>query len=213
MTYLELCQKVRELASIPGTGPASVANQQGMLKLVVGWVQDALIDLEALHPTWKFRRKLASSALVANAKTYTPAQLGYTDIEEILKGSLYAGERQLSFVDWDDWTARRYHIKNDTGDTSCYTQAPDGSYQFYPVPNSAPALTFEYRRTPQFLVANGDTPNLPAQYHMAIVNLALSKYANFDRIGDAALVAKVDYENMLLNMFKTELPGISLGGQ
>ena len=54
MTFLELCQTVRQEVGLSGTGPTTVVSQEGQLKVVVDFVIEADHQVQGLWSDWNF---------------------------------------------------------------------------------------------------------------------------------------------------------------
>lgn len=80
MNYLSICQTVRELAGIPGTGPATTVGQTGELKRVCNWVNQAWNEIQLHREDWEWMRKPFTFDTVAQQSTYdASADVGLTD--------------------------------------------------------------------------------------------------------------------------------------
>ena len=75
---------------------------------------------------------------------------------------------ELVQIDWQQW--RRDDGRGQEGGRPLvYAVAPDGSLCFGPVPDAAYAVSGEYWRGVQTLALDADVPDMPEDYHMAIV--------------------------------------------
>ena len=97
MTFLELCQRMRQECGISGTGPSTVVSQTGNLKRIVDWVNTAWIDIQTTHQDWDWMRASASFPTVASQAMY-----------ELGTGTGTVGVSVATFGRWDRDTFRNY---------------------------------------------------------------------------------------------------------
>lgn len=208
MTFLELCKRVHERSGMSGSGPIDVTNQAQSLMKLVGWVQDADIEIQALKGQWKFLWRRSLTSLTLGKYFYTAGELGLTNPKAIVKLSI-AG-RGLTQIDWDKWTAEIEPIYDsgllDGGEPVTFTQDPQGNYHFYPVPNSAYSIKTDYYIAPARLVVATDVTPIPDDHQDTIVQRALMTYAKFEEDGDLYNMANRDYEEKLTKLCNEQLP-------
>ena len=83
MTFLELCQTVRQEVGVSGTGPTTVLNQEGQLKVIIDFVADSDFQIQILWEDWEFLWAQYSSTLstgVAAPAVAKPTDLGTWDM-------------------------------------------------------------------------------------------------------------------------------------
>lgn len=120
------------------------------------------------------------------------------------------GTTQLQFLPWDTWVNSAAHWAGARGQPQYVTLAPDGGLEFWPHPDKAYVLSFEYVTTDGSLSAHGDIPTkVPTRYHDIIMWMAVRKSGMYDR--DRAIVSKADdhirtYRNA---MERNEMPQVS----
>lgn len=204
MTYLELCVRVREESGVSGTGPASTINQIGVLAKIVGWVRDADLDIQRLKTEWKFLWRRTQSALVLGQQSYTAIDLSLSDLKDLSR--FWVNGQPVSVVDWDEWVDRYEPQGTGQGLPQVVTIAPDGSFMFYPVPDSAYSTRTDYFKMPVALSGDSDVSVIPTAYHDCIVQKALIYYGRFEE--DQALIqlATMQYEQKLSELCRDFLP-------
>lgn len=198
MTYLELCQEVaRESGTVPTIGqPATITGQTGRLLRVTYWVRDAWSDIQKQRPDWQWMLDEWSGALTSSTQRYTAASFsidrfsewvfrdrqGMPAMSAWLTSEGQTGEYDLEPLPWLEF--RRRHMR---GDAATKTGRPqvvsvDDARQlvFYPTPDAAYTVTGLYRKSPQTLAAESDTPECPAQFHAAIKWRALLYLGIYD---------------------------------
>lgn len=204
MTYLELCVRVREESGVSGTGPASTINQIGVLAKIVGWVRDADLDIKRFKNDWKFLWRRTQSALVLGQQSYTAIDLSLSDLKDLSR--FWVNGQLVRVVDWDEWVDRYEPQGTGQGLPQVVTIAPDGSFMFYPVPDSAYSTRVDYFKMPVALSGDSDVSVIPTAYHDCIVQKALIYYGIFEE--DQALIqlATMQYEQKLSELCRDYLP-------
>lgn len=208
MTYLELCVRVREESGVSGTGPASTINQIGVLAKIVGWVRDADLDIQRFKTDWKFLWRRAQSALVLGQQSYSAAELALSDLKDLSR--FWVNDQPMRIVDWDEWVDR-YEPQgtsgpNNSGLPQVVTIAPDGSFMFYPVPDSAYSTRTDYFKMPVALNGDSDVSAIPTAYHDCIVQKALIYYGKFEEDQNLIQLASLEYEQKLTELCRDYLP-------
>ncbi|MEJ6520329.1 hypothetical protein PQI64_11290 [Shewanella bicestrii] len=204
MTYLELCVRVREESGVSGTGPASTINQVGVLAKIVGWVRDADLDIQRFKTDWKFLWRRAQSALVVGQQSYPAADLSLNDLKDVSR--FWVNDTPVRVVDWDEWVDRYEPQGTGQGMPQVVTIAPDGSFMFYPVPDSNYSTRTDYYKIPVVLSADSDVSVIPAAYHDCIVQRALVYYARFEEDQTLLQLALQEYEQNLTELCRDYLP-------
>ena len=106
MTFLELCQTVRQEVGVSGTGPTTVLNQEGQLKVIVDFVADSDFQIQILWEDWEFLWAQYSSTLstgVAAPAVAKPTDLGTWDMRSFYLDyttNESAFLAPLSYIDW-----------------------------------------------------------------------------------------------------------------
>lgn len=181
MQFLQMAQKVRQLVGMQGTGPSSVT-ATGYEGLFVSLVQDAYNDIQNLRKKWKWLRDSKNFFLAAGTTTYAIATIfppGHR-FKRWYDHTFYievdSKKHQLTYVDYDSFIYR--HI-NDTENTvpTEFTIRPQDSALIFPLPDDMYTVYCDYHKTNQTLTLSTDVPEMPVDYHMAIVYEAVNRYA------------------------------------
>ena len=83
MTFLELCQTVRQEVGVSGTGPTTVLSQEGQLKVIVDFVAASDFEIQVLWEDWDYLWAQYSSTLSTSVKEpilQKPTDLGTWDL-------------------------------------------------------------------------------------------------------------------------------------
>jgi hypothetical protein len=197
-TYLALSQKLRQECVGPGSSaqPSAVTSQVGQLKQFVDWIADAWDDIQNRYENWRWMRKAMTVNTVAGTDSYAytvvtdVSAAGFIsrfgrwwadDSEDPFKCYLnsggVSGEYRLRFLPWESFkylykigtqnNGQPIHVSVDHADNIVLGPKPDDVY----------VVTGDFQRSKQRLSADADIPEMPTQYHDAIVYWAMEKYA------------------------------------
>lgn len=223
MTFLELCKRVRQEAGISGSGPSTVVGQSGELKRVVDWTASAYEDLQIEREDWRWMRGSFSFQTTANDRDYTSVEAGIASrfshwhLDRIKSYKTATGINSqvvLGHLSYEEW-ASRYDVGSLTttpGQPLLCAAANDNKLLLAPVPNGIYTISGEYQKSPQLLTVDADTPELPTQYHLAIVYRALMMYARYDAAGEIYNDALANYQRIMRPLERLQLPEIGFAG-
>lgn len=230
-TFLQLCSLLATRSGAIGTAPVTVAGQTGRQAKCVDWIMNAWEIIQSDFADWNWMQaEVAATALTISQTGYTGAQLGIAtrfaafkgdrDVDGILyrPWTLYDNSigqsderalREISFVQWRETYDRGSH---DAQRPTVYALAPDNTIRFGSKPDKAYRVRGEYRKTPQILAADADTPEMPDRFHQIIVWRAIMLIAGHDESDPAYNQAAQKYGEIMLALQRECLPAINLGG-
>jgi hypothetical protein len=222
MTYLQLCQRARQEAGIPGNGPSAVTGQTGKLGKLVDWVSQAWIDIQLKRPNWLFMWEEFSFDTIADQRDYLASTLAapITDLSLwdrnsflIYKTSLDANDQnRLRPIDYGYWR-QQYRVGMDVRATDrpqMFTILPNNKIRFEPVSDVPYTIDGEYKRTAQVLAADADVlTNFPDDFQMIVVWQALKYYASFEDAPEVMDEAETNFDNLLVRLEAEQLPTMS----
>jgi hypothetical protein len=214
MTFLEICQKVREKVAISGAGPTTVVAQSGSLLRVINCVIEAWREIQSSQTEWTFMQRNGTLNLAAATQSYSLATLVAANARygKMINGTLkYTDGARIDFVTFEDWELLNYDIGTQTGRPQKWTQDADQALLFYPIPTAIDAVRFRYNQLPQLLAANGDIPNCPEELHTTIVYRAAILYAALDEAPDLVRMFVPEYQTWMTRMENSQLPGVGFG--
>ena len=225
VTYLELVRRTaQESGTIPdGQAPASV-QQGGRAGLVATWVRQAWLDIQNAQASWLWMRDEWTGALEAGRDRYSPADLGaerfgewlHEDEDGLPLTTIYLGtpadEARLHRVDW-----LRMRSRFGMGDQTLerpgrYAVDPQQRLVFHPMPDAAYTVRGLYRRGPQTLTEDGDTPEMPERFHFLIVLRALLSLATYDEAPNQMMVWQMQEGRLMGDLRRDQLPMMRLAG-
>lgn len=164
---------------------------------IIAWINDAMREIAADN---QLLQKSATQTVTIGTNEYAiPA--------DILKfhSVLYEGN-DLRFVDMQ--TAKEEGYLNNSSGTPSIVWVWAGKVTLWPTPDTEGSLKLIYTRHPTEVTAEQDTPEIPAHYHMRLVDYCLAQVAQQDddmnrylmkmdefRTGVSKLVDIPEYEN------------------
>lgn len=200
MTFLELCQRLRQEVGAAGNGPANVAGQSGEYARLIGWVQTAWREIQ-LERRWRFDWSLGQVELTTEDTQYPLPD----DFDTWVVDTLRFGSQAIRVLPWEEL---RYAASDHL---TCAAIAPDGVLHLNAATKTSGVLMFEYWRTPQELESNNDVPRMPTRYHMAIVYRAMLQYGLYENAPEVVQQANANYREVMMRVAATELPPINTG--
>lgn len=210
MNFLDLCRDAaRESGTLAGGGLAvfsTVASASGRAEKIVNWVRQAWISIQLEHNDWLFMRREFQAPLQVGKTRYTGAELGI----DRLGVWLPRDDEGYPFTLWDDavgqqdeadlcpipygtWRARYDRGVHDATRPTEMSVSPLNALCVGAKPDKPYVLRGTYVVTPQILTANDDVPEMPAQYHRAIVWEAIKLMAIADEAPTALQTSVGEY--------------------
>lgn len=225
MNFLQL---VRDLARDSGTlaGGVSiptVVGATGRADKMVNWIVKGWRNLQNDRDDWPWMRREFTGSLVIDQTRYTAAELGIAsrfgqwigDRPHFRTFSLYdpdlgqGDEGPIRQIDYDVWRARYGRGLHDANRPTEWAVSPQGELCVGARPGKAYTISGEYRTSPQILAADTDVPELPEQYHGAIVWEAMKLLGIADESPQTASSAISEYVLAHQNLLRDYLPEVT----
>lgn len=227
-TYLTGSQDVATEVGIDNGGPSDVTTQTGEYNRIVRYYRDAYIEVQN-RTKWRWLRHPFTFNTVADDDTYA-----YTDVTDVtasatisrfgewlltsentpkayLTSSGVGSQYLLIWMPWD-YFSQVYKLGTvASGAPAHITVDPQNNILIGPPPSAVYTITGEYYRSPQILAADGDTPEMPTQYHNLIMYGAMKKYAMFESAPEVDARATFEYNRMLRQLENNQGPSINFG--
>lgn len=217
MNFLELCKRTVEKCGISGSLSAT-SGQTGEMLRVVNWVGEAWHDIQLSNSNWDWMRYEFSFSTVTAQQEYTPDQANATLFgkwhtgtfrifqsgpadEQFLTEQLYLPFRDTYIFGVPKQSRPAVFAVRPRGSSLLLGDTPDGVYTVYG----------EYQRRPYYLVNPADIPDMPEEYHMAIVHAARMKYAAYENAPEVMAEAGRDFERIMGGLAVTQLDDIGTG--
>lgn len=225
MNFLQLAQQVREKAGISGTGPATVANQVGEMARIVNWTSESWEELQNKQLDWNWMRLECAFNTVAGQAVYSTTDAGLVD-HAAWHGDTFrcyktdegrASEQFLVEIDYQDFRDSYGFgaMAVQTGRPAVFAVRPrDKALLIGPVPDGTYTITGDYQQSARPMMNNLDVPGdgrFPSSFHMAIVWLAVQKYAAYEGAGALFQAAQLEVKKIVPAMERNQLPAIEMG--
>ncbi|WP_043530471.1 hypothetical protein [Litchfieldella xinjiangensis] len=212
MTFLQLCQRLRQEVGAAGTGPAAVTGQHGEAQRLIGWIQQAWTEIQATRPDWRFAWAEGLIELESGYRDYALPD----DFASFIPDTIYLDDRELTLLPYSEFRrrfrnaapAQPRHITVTPGDV----MRLGGVLHFDGTPGEGERLSFEYYRSPQELVTGSDVPRLPLEYHMLIVYRAMIQYGLYENAGEVVQQGMSNANRLMTEVERTQLPSVSFAG-
>jgi hypothetical protein len=223
MNYLQLCQRTAMECGVSLTGPSAVTGQTGRLGQVVSWVNAAWGDIQTKYDNWNWMvgaftvntssgdgkyafgdcTDTTTSAAIASFRKWR------LDSFKIYLASAGQGtETDLVPISYAEWY-QRYNV-GAVVSTNSYprnmAEHPDRSFLLGHKPDGIYTVSGEYMKAAEALAADDDTPDLPAEFHMAIVYRAMMKYGRYNAAPEVFNDGQAEYFRLLREMERTQRP-------
>jgi len=175
------------------------------------WVRDAWTQIQR-QERWSFMAQEGLILTNAGQSEYTLANIGYVvpllnppTVNRVDPTSFVNNttEKYIRLVD-----RNRLRWQTDTGSVKFISINPDLSFTLGPIPDAVELIAMDTWTNPIVLVLDDDVPSMGAQYHKAIVWLAIANYAR-EQGGEwngLRQAAHQEYNQMYANLSNDYLP-------
>jgi hypothetical protein len=219
MTFLQICQRLRQEAGVSGTGPTSVLNQTGEMKRIVDWVNTAWEDIQLSRTNWNWMRADFSFDTTLDDYDYTAAEAGIatrfsmwdSDTIKSFRTSVgVSNEFELGELLYSRYRSIYLVGPQPSGTPICFSVAPDKKLLLGPKPDGVFTVSGQYWKTPQVLAVDDDEPEMPAEFHMLIVWKALEMYGYYEAASECVGRGQ-KYGNRYMNRLElNQLPDVMM---
>lgn len=215
MQFIDIVKRVRQEVGIAGSGPITVTAQTGELRRLVDWVASSWLDIQLSKPDWLWMRGDFTFPTVASQRVYTSAEAGITDrfsqwhLHSSRLGLTQNDETLLDPVSYDVFRASYIVGPQVSGRPVSVAVSPSMGLCLGYTPDQVYTVKGEYQKSPQSLVADTDVPEMPAQYHEAILYLAMKKYARYMAAPEIYGDADENHRRVMSSLYIHQLPGFS----
>lgn len=222
MNFLQLVARLSQEAQISGEGPSTTIGQTGENRNLVNWTNSAWEEIQMMQPDWLWMRGFFNFTTTENQASYTTVQAGIASrFSSWVKASMRVYETsigednstELPFLDYP--TYRSYYLTNTQapGRPVIHSVAPNRDLYLGPKPNGTGyTIKGEYNKSIQSLSADADEPEMPSEYHMMIVYLALMKYARAEVAGEIYTDAQAEFRKFKNRLMLNQLAPVTMAG-
>ena len=195
MDLLALVQSLHYEAKLAGPAPSGTSGLDGRAADLVRWVIEAYNDIQRQGDgKWKWLRGEWNFDTVADTASYAVTTITDTDddatitrfrawdLDEREPPLIYlsadgkATERELAVKEWRDFRYLYVRGTHSSAYTGAIAAKVDDKLFLGPTPDDVYRVTGTYWQSNQELAVDADTPEMPDNYHMAIVYRAIVKY-------------------------------------
>ncbi len=215
MDFLTLVKRLRQEAGIAGSGPQSVTLQTGELKRLVDWVASAWVDIQIAKTNWLWMVGEFSFVTTPGKRDYTAAEAGIASRfsmwapRTVRMGLTENDEQLLQPLSYDEYRAIYLTGPQPQSRPVALAVSPAQKLLLGYVPNDAFTVRGEYQKSPQYLALDTDVPEMPGQFHEAIVYMALMKFARYMAAGEIYEDAASNYQRIMNQLMVHQLPMIT----
>ena len=226
MNFLQLVNRFRQEVNYDTSGPTTVTGQTGDHARAVDWVSTAYTEIQNRH-RWRWLRKGFTITTSSGNDTY-----GYTSAIDTSSGVAIsrfkswhvedpynpakcylssAGSGSESWLNYLPWSQLNslYNIGNQTDSQPAFiTVDPNDDIVLGPQPDGVYVVTGEYEKSAQVLAADSDVPEMPSDYHMLIVYMAMEDYGFYDSANEILSRSAKKGRRLMRQLENTQLPKI-----
>lgn len=198
MNYLELVQRYRQESNYANSGPATIVGQIGDHARAVSWIADAYTELQN-RTAWRWLKKEFTLNTVASDDSYMSTDATdddtaiaiarfkswhiddpYNPPRIYLQSAGIGSAYWLTYIPWAQFRTT-YQIGTFADSSPSHISIdPKNNLRIGPPPSAVYVIESEYVRSAQVLAANTDIPEMPSDYHMLIIYLALQDGGFYD---------------------------------
>lgn len=233
-TYLELSNELVQEAGVTGAAAAitTVANQTGQALRCVNWIKRSYTEIQRRYNNWRWMRSRFTFNTVAGTDTYaygvvTDSRLaalitrfarwipfddgGAANVKIYLTSGGVSGERWMVNIPWDYFQSIYRRGTQNNGVPVHITIDPQNQLVVGPKPDGIYTVSGEYQMSAQILAANGDTPEMPSDFHDLIVYRAMEKYGRYYAAGEVLARGEREGGRLMRQLEADQRPAIALG--
>jgi hypothetical protein len=223
MNFLQLVQRLRQEVGAGGTGPANVENQIGESARLVSWIRQAWIDIQSLHKNWRFMHQPVRFTTVAGKQSYNNFEMKLASNANLRLDAFRwypasdaddrSGEMFLPYMTYEDFYDMYLFgpMVAQQRQPDVFTVTPTKDLMLGPTPDAVYTIRGEAFAMPSEMTANEDRPNLPSEFHMAIVYRAMMFYGSYEAAPEIYSAGALEFNRMLNRMMADQLPPIGFG--
>lgn len=172
MTFLELVQRLHELAGATGSPPTTVVGQIGESSRLVNWAAMADFNLQTRWLNWKFLHKQTGSNYQINksGNTPPPSDLRTWDIDSFfIRESKRDEWSRIQTIEREIWHSEGFLPPTQEGYPMMVVINQDMSLSFDPIPDQQYPIRADYYKAPVRMAADDDVSPVPKYYHDNVI--------------------------------------------
>lgn len=120
----------------------------------------------------------------------------------------------MDYLDYEVWRDTYSYSANRQVQTRplVVTITPNKSLGLGPYPSAGYTIVGDYFTVPSELSGDTDTPDMPTQFHMAIVYYAMMQYGGFEAAAEVYQRGETEYRKIMMRLHSSRLPETRIGG-
>lgn len=203
MNFLQIARRVKQESGRSGT-IASVSGAIGDDALIVNWSIDAWREIQRMPRKWAWMRRTATPTLAVqmeHAKTvFDLSRFGVflPETDEYWPTAYDpanpATEWRIRWLPYEEFRRRFVVGTHAAGPIQYWAVSPTGTMLVGPTPDIAYVVRIDYLTSTQVFSADADVPEMPEEFHMAIVWRALMSCAASDAANEVYARARGEYD-------------------
>lgn len=222
MNFLQIINRVRTNCGVSGPALTTAQNLSGESLNIANWTNEAWLDIQAQRTNWEWMRKTATFSTVTSQPQYTIAQIGLTDFGAWARDTFrnydtsvgLSSEIFMEYIDYDAWRDGYEFgaLRQTQTRPTVITIGPDKSIGLGPFPISGYTVLGDYYSVPTEMAADADIPDLPTQFHLAIVYRAMMAYGQYESAPEVYNRGAVEFDKWMRRVYADRLPEVVVPG-
>jgi hypothetical protein len=236
MAHKSFLTLVNDLASEAGasgnaSSVATVVNQTGVAKRLVGWIRQAHNDIQNRHQNWRWMRSAFSVNTVIGTDTYAPttctdtrltgaitrfarwipyADDGSINIKRFLTSTGVSVEGYMNILPWSYFRAIYRIGTQNNGPITNITVDPQDNLITGPKPDNVYTITGEYQMSSLNFANDADTAEFPERFDDLITYEAMKKYGAFYAATEVFQRGDIEGGRLMRQLEANQLPQVVL---
>jgi hypothetical protein len=231
VNYLALVNRTKLESGRSGGDLATVVGATGDNRLLCSLVAESWLKVQRISQEWAWMRSSVLASITASQITQDPAvdmtiqpddmvpvldfRAFFPETEDyqmtLLDPATPAGESVLVFLEYPDFRARYIVGVHEEGRPRFWSISPDNKLMLGPTPDMVYHVRFDYRTTQTTLAVDADTPDMPVDFHMAIVWGALMSLAAYDNSPEVYTRSRAEYREVIAYLHQDQGPKWFIG--
>jgi hypothetical protein len=198
-TWVEIAEKARKKAQIPGGSITAISGNNAELQAIVDAACDVWNEIQNAKPNWRWQQRGFTFNTTASDDTYA-----YTDVTDTtdsatisrfrhwiaddelspmkryLTSSGVGSEGPLCYLPWEQFEYRYKMGNQNDGIPVNISVDPNDNLVLGPAPDADYTITGNYQMSAQVLALATDVPEMPAHFHDYITWLTVEEIAYGD---------------------------------
>lgn len=223
MNFLQLVNRLKRKSGSTGQAIPTLVNQVEEVNKLADFINEAWMDIQLSREDWLWMRGSASCVTTAGQATYSPvtdflltdfANWETSTFRNYLTSAGVNSEIRTDWIGYDQW--RDVYQFGATRDMRTQpieiTVTPNMSIGLGPSPAAGYTITGDYYKVATELVADIDTPAMPAQYHQLIVYRAMMFYGMAEAATEVYQEGAAEFRRMMTMLTSYQQADFTVGG-